>query len=115
MYVYILKCEDNSYYTGIAADPKKRLRQHLGIIKGGAKYTKIHKVMYIAALWEDKSGKCARKLEYQLKKMLRHDDKEKLIKNPNISFSEFGINVPSESFVYVNPQELNRQLNLNNE
>ena len=27
-YVYILKCSDNSYYTGVTKDPEKRLAQH---------------------------------------------------------------------------------------
>lgn len=28
MYVYILKCADNSYYTGVSNDPDWRLQQH---------------------------------------------------------------------------------------
>jgi putative endonuclease len=32
LYVYILKCSDNSYYTGVTNDLEKRLKQHdLGI------------------------------------------------------------------------------------
>jgi putative endonuclease len=50
MYLYILKCADNSLYTGIAANIEKRIRQHLGIIKGGAKYTKSHKPISLESL-----------------------------------------------------------------
>ncbi|MGN1085721.1 MAG: GIY-YIG nuclease family protein, partial [Porcipelethomonas sp.] len=51
MYVYILRCEDNSLYTGITADLEKRIRQHIGLLKGGAKYTRSHPVKYIEAVW----------------------------------------------------------------
>lgn len=28
MYLYILKCSDNSYYTGVTADIEKRINEH---------------------------------------------------------------------------------------
>lgn len=37
---YILQCADDTYYVGKTIDLKKRLRQHNGEIKGGAKYTR---------------------------------------------------------------------------
>lgn len=112
MFVYILKCEGNSLYTGIASDPEKRLRKHLGLVKGGAKYTKSHKVISVAAIWEDKSGEYARSLEYHLKKKLKREQKLTLINNPEMSFSEFKIDIPRESFEYVNPKTLNEKYNL---
>ena len=36
-YVYILLCSDNSYYTGLTDDVKKRLKQHN---RGICRYTK---------------------------------------------------------------------------
>lgn len=38
-YLYCLLCADNSLYTGISTDLKRRLRQHNGELAGGAKYT----------------------------------------------------------------------------
>ncbi len=111
MYVYILKCEGNFLYTGIAVNPERRLRQHLGLIKGGAKFTKIHKVLTVMAIWQDKSGEYARRLECQFKK-LTHSQKEQLVKAPDTPFSKFGIDIPSEEFLYVNPDELNQKYNL---
>ncbi len=107
MYVYILKCDNNSYYIGIAANMEHRLKQHIGILKGGAKYTRIHKVTAVMAIWEDKSGDYARKLEFQLKKKLSHNDKKQLIENPNMPFSSFGIDIQNQKFNYINPKELN--------
>lgn len=37
--VYILRCNDNSLYTGIALDVAKRFEQHKN--REGAKYTKV--------------------------------------------------------------------------
>ncbi|MDP4010833.1 MAG: GIY-YIG nuclease family protein, partial [Candidatus Roizmanbacteria bacterium] len=40
-FVYILQCADNTYYTGITTDMKRRLKEHNGKVKGGAKYTRV--------------------------------------------------------------------------
>ena len=40
--IYILECRDGSLYCGITNDIEKRLKQHKGEIKGGAKYTRSH-------------------------------------------------------------------------
>ncbi len=113
MYVYILKCRDNSYYIGIAADMERRLKQHLGILKGGAKYTHTHRVTAVAAVWEDKSGEYARKLEIRLKRKLTHAAKKRLVENPHASFSDFGIDIPDEAFEYVSPEKINEIFKLN--
>ena len=87
----MLRCADNSLYTGIAADIVKRIKQHLGVLAGGAKYTHSHRVIYID------SDKIARKLEYRLKR-LSHIQKEILLQNPDdifLVFSEilFGLQI----------------------
>ena len=40
--IYILVCSDGSLYCGITNNLEKRLKQHKGEIKGGAKYTHSH-------------------------------------------------------------------------
>lgn len=99
MYVYILRCADDTLYTGIASDMEKRLKQHRGLIKGGAKYTRAHGVKGIEALWSTDCGTAARKMECALKK-LKRSDKEALINNP---YMITGICLASEeeySFLY---------------
>ena len=66
-YVYMLRCEDNSLYTGITNDLQKRFYQHKHSTKQAAKYTLSHPVLSIAAYWlcDDKSQ--ASRLEYWLK------------------------------------------------
>ena len=61
--VYILLCSDNSFYTGISNNPKKRFLDHQNG-KGGA-YTQSHKpirIIYLEIL-PDKSSALKRELE----------------------------------------------------
>lgn len=39
-YIYMVRCQDESLYTGIAHDVGKRMREHYYKKKTGAKYTK---------------------------------------------------------------------------
>ena len=50
-YVYILRCADDSLYTGVARDLDKRLRQHNGELSGGPKYTRGRRP--VALLWSE--------------------------------------------------------------
>lgn len=77
-YIYIIKCNDNSLYTGITTDIKRRYQEHID--GKGAKYTRMHKPLSVEALWtcEDKSQ--ASKLEYWIK-TLSKEEKEKIIIN----------------------------------
>lgn len=46
-YVYILRCKDKSFYTGITTNLKRRLREHKN--KKGGGYTRAHaagKIVY---------------------------------------------------------------------
>lgn len=65
-YVYMIRCEDNSLYTGIALDVEKRYLQHKS--GKGAKYTRNKKVkkLEISFLCENKSE--ALKVERYIKK-----------------------------------------------
>ncbi len=70
-YVYILRCIDNSLYIGITPDIEHRIKAHLGIIKGGARYTKSHPVKKIEAAWKTESKSIALRIECALKKLTR--------------------------------------------
>ena len=80
-YVYIIRCEDNSLYTGYTTDIKRRLLEHSNQDKKGAKYTKSHKLTALEALWECESKSVAMSLEYFIKK-LKKQEKEEIIKEP---------------------------------
>ena len=40
-YVYIVRCADNTLYTGVTTDIARRLREHNGEVRRGARYTKL--------------------------------------------------------------------------
>ena len=68
--LYILKCNDDTYYTGIAIDVEKRLNEHNSSDKG-AKYTRHRRpvtLMY-SETYSDKSS--ALKRERAIKAMKR--------------------------------------------
>lgn len=67
-FVYLLLCDQQVIYTGIAKDPEQRLKQHQAGAPHGAKFTRRFselKLVYQVAV-EDRSS--ALKLELSLKK-----------------------------------------------
>jgi putative endonuclease len=76
--VYIVKCSDNTFYTGIARDLEKRLREHNGEIKGGAIYTRSRRPIVLKYSEKFSNRSDALKREYEIKQMER-SEKEKLL------------------------------------
>ena len=68
-WVYTVRCEDGSLYTGFSDDAKRRIHAHYHQLKAAAKYTKSHKVCGIAAIWKCGSETAARKLEFRIKRL----------------------------------------------
>lgn len=79
-YVYIIRCKDNSLYTGITTDLKRRMEEHIEKGKKGAKYTASHQVVRMETAWKTKDKTRASKLEYHIKS-LKKPQKEELIKD----------------------------------
>ena len=79
-YTYMLRCENNSIYTGITTDIKRRMEEHFGKDKKGAKYTKSHIPKKLECAWKSENKILASKLEYWIKKLTK-TQKEDLIKN----------------------------------
>jgi len=79
--LYILKCSDDSLYTGITTDIEKRLKMHNGELPWGAKYTRARspvELVYSQDVW-DRSQ--ATKKELQIKKLSRKEKLELIQKN----------------------------------
>ena len=76
-YVYMIRCEDGSFYTGYSTDPERRFKEHLS--GKGAKYTRSHKPVELVmqCLCMDKSA--ALKLEARIKN-LSHEEKVILLR-----------------------------------
>lgn len=75
-YLYILRCCDNSLYTGITTDYERRFQEHQS--GKGAKYTRSRGVLSIEAVIECGDRSQAAKKEYEIKK-LKKPEKERLI------------------------------------
>lgn len=78
---YMLRCADNSIYTGISTDLQRRFEEHLSGGKDGAKYTKSRAPLRIERAWTSPNRSSASKLEYALKKLSK-SAKEELIRSP---------------------------------
>ena len=78
----MVRCEDNSIYTGMTNNLEKRIEEHLS--KKGAKYTKSHNAIKLETAWKSKNKSLACKLEYQIKNLAKQQ-KENLINGEKLS------------------------------
>ena len=73
-YVYLMRCADNSLYTGVTTNPERRVREHNGKVKGkGAKYTKHRSPVEVIYTEKYPDRSSCSKREYQVKSMSRKD------------------------------------------
>lgn len=80
--IYIILCQDGSFYTGATNNVEKRFNDHL---KGkGAHYTKVHKPIKVIYKEKFSTKSEALKHEIQIKKMNR-SEKEEMIQLHNNS------------------------------
>ncbi|MDO4633941.1 MAG: GIY-YIG nuclease family protein [Eubacteriales bacterium] len=92
-YTYILKCSDDSLYTGWTTDLKKRLDTHN---RGtGAKYTRSRLPVVLVYYEEYETKQEAMQREYAIKQLTRRQ-KEALI-------SSFSLSDDSLSYLFTSP------------
>jgi len=77
-FVYILKCVDDSFYTGIATDLERRIAEHNGCGSVGAKYTRGRRPVVLAYQETVKTRSDALVRENEIKRLPR-SKKERLI------------------------------------
>lgn len=75
--VYILKCSDNTYYTGITNDIERRLKMHND--GKAAKYTRSRRPVKLAYMEGDMTRADAMAREREIKKLSK-DQKKKLVR-----------------------------------
>lgn len=95
-YTYILRCEDNSLYTGITTDLNRRFEEHKSQGEKGAKYTRTHKVVKLEVAWVSENRISASRLEYYIKKLTKKQ-KEKLIVSGDLE-SILGNKIEAETY-----------------
>ena len=77
-FVYILRCNDETLYTGIARDIEKRVVEHNTSSKG-AKYTRPRRPVTLAYSEQHVNKSSALKREYCIKKLSRSQKEELLL------------------------------------
>lgn len=88
-FVYILRCRDNTLYTGYTTDIKRRLAMHES--GKGAKYTRGRGPFILEMVIQYESKTAALQAEYAIKQLAKNE-KERLIldgRQANESAKEF--------------------------
>ncbi|MFA5107692.1 MAG: GIY-YIG nuclease family protein [Patescibacteria group bacterium] len=78
-HLYILRCADNTLYTGIAVDVAKRVAEHNQSPRG-ARYTRSRRPVKLAFMKAFRSRAKALREEYRIKQLTRQE-KLLLIRN----------------------------------
>ena len=78
--MYIVKCSDNTLYTGIATELERRIIEHNESDKG-AKYTRVRRPVSLVYSEEYLDRSTASKREYEIKKKMNRAEKLVLIGN----------------------------------
>lgn len=79
-WVYILRCSNQSFYTGYTDNLEKRFQEHLS--GKGSKYTRSFKPLSIAQSWEINGEKSIAMRVERYIKSLSKAQKEQLVLNP---------------------------------
>jgi len=82
-FVYVLKCDDDSLYTGITTDVVRRVKEHNSGVSGkGAKCTAARRPVHLVYSEEYDDRSTASKREWAIKQMSR-SQKLLLVDTPN--------------------------------
>ena len=100
-YTYMLRCEDNSIYSGITTDLERRLEEHRSKTVKTAKYTLTHSALKFEAACESQTRSTASKLEFNLKKLTKAQ-KENIIKDENNFSKALGEKLNCEEYKRIN-------------
>ncbi len=77
-YVYMVKCADDTLYTGIATELDRRIEEHNASDKG-AKYTRVRRPVKLVYSEKYPDRSSASKREYEIKKKMTRAEKLALI------------------------------------
>ncbi len=97
-FVYMVRCGDDSLYTGITKDIRQRMYDHYHKTEKGAKYTRSRRITGIEMVWEAESYSSAARLEYAIKRLQRKE-KLKLIKEPEKELKNLFPHLQEETYM----------------
>ena len=77
-FVYIVRCADDSLYTGIAKDVERRIVEHNSSAALAASYTRARRPVALAYREAADTRSAALKREYEIKQLTRQEKDELL-------------------------------------
>lgn len=99
-FIYMLRCEDGSLYTGITCDLERRFKEHLERGPRCAKYTYTHPVKKVEKVWQTKTRQEASQLEYWIKQLTKKQ-KESLLQEEGCWISLLSSHVDVSRFLVI--------------
>ncbi|MEH6445138.1 MAG: GIY-YIG nuclease family protein [Oceanospirillaceae bacterium] len=70
-FTYLLRCADDTLYAGVTTDCQRRVKEHNGLQKGGARYTQARRPVVMVWFEQSMNRSEACKREAQIKKYPR--------------------------------------------
>ncbi|MFH0921903.1 MAG: GIY-YIG nuclease family protein [Fibrobacterota bacterium] len=101
-YLYMVRCREGSLYTGITTDVKRRLREHKGEGKKGAKFLRGKGPLTLALKKKIGNRSLASKAEYRVKQLSKAE-KERLVSGKlrfNKILRQILLRGPDISYIY---------------
>jgi putative endonuclease len=80
--LYVVRCSDDTLYTGITNDLERRINEH-NTSKRGAKYTKTRRPVELIYYESYKNRSAAQQAEYAFKKLKREQKEKKIQESHN--------------------------------
>lgn len=106
-FVYMLRCKDQSIYTGIATDLARRMQEHFEKLPQCAKYTQRHDAEKLEGAWQTENRSLASKLEWRIKHLSKAD-KELLLQKRGEFKKQFEAFFEVKQFHRLTKQELKK-------
>ncbi len=78
-YVYIVRCADSSYYTGVTTDVERRVGEHNAGSPAAARYTRGRRPVSLVFRERHVSRASACRREYEIKRMSRKEKEGLLV------------------------------------
>lgn len=104
-YIYMLRCKDNSLYTGITNDLSRRFSEHKEKDKKGAKYTRAKGAVSVEAVFETAGKKAALRLEIFIKSQ-KKQIKERIINDKALFYEKTKDKFPEDVFRFLKKNEI---------
>lgn len=101
----MIRCMDNTLYTGITTDLQRRFNEHRKKTEKCAKYTYFHDAISMEYAWKCENRSLASKLEYMIKKIDK-SKKEAIIKD-KVKLSSVFISIEDEDYIKVDMNDYN--------